>query len=197
MDVQYLIDTEAESVVNGRKNFNGPSALQRYHQEAVKCFIIVNATTVAEPTSPVNGQMYLIPPAPAGPVTGAAWAAAPLNLTNNDLVARSENAWAKITPFNGLELFDLALGLRYQRVGGAWLPTAIAKQQFDGVIAGATIDIPKTTPQGFINVTIGGGWRLPQAAFTAAVNTPTPGVTRITLTGYSADMDGQAYVIDA
>lgn len=121
MAAQYLIDTEADSVVTGRKNFNGPSALQRYHQQAVTRLAIVNRTTVDEPGAPQNGQAWLL--GPTGTVTGAAWAAAPLNLANNDLVVRSESAWQKITPFDGLELFDLSDGTRVERFSGAWRPS--------------------------------------------------------------------------
>jgi hypothetical protein len=118
MGLRYVVDTAAAQAISGRKNFEGAESLQRFGQEAVKTLIIVNRTTTAEPGSPANGQIWLT--AATGTITGAAWAASPLNLSNNELVVRSENRWLKITPFTGLELFDASTGLRLERYANAW-----------------------------------------------------------------------------
>lgn len=115
---QYLLDTDTAQAVTGRKNFNGADSLQRWGQQAVKRLVVTSRTLVAEPSSPVNGAIYLIPT--SGTVTGTAWGAAPLNVTNGDVVARTENAWEKIAPFDGMQLFIAPEGVTLERVAGAW-----------------------------------------------------------------------------
>lgn len=74
-------------------------------------FRALSKTTTAQPGSPANGDVYIIP----GSATGAAWA----TYTEGD-VAIYNGGWSSLSPFEGLSLWISDTNQRWTYDGSGW-----------------------------------------------------------------------------
>lgn len=100
----YLADGQAQ------KHITVNESLRRL--DALVQLAVVSATTSAQPGSPADGQVYIMP---AGK-TGAAWGA----MTNNALAYYRDGAWEEITPREGFRAYVKDTDKLLIWDGGAW-----------------------------------------------------------------------------
>jgi len=72
--------------------------------------IVINQTEVTAPSSPTNGDTYII----AG--IGGLWS----GFTIGDIARWNDTVWTNNTPIDGDEIYDAALSDRYRHDGSAW-----------------------------------------------------------------------------
>jgi hypothetical protein len=80
----------------------------------------LSATTAAQPASPTDGDLYLLPAAK----TGAAWGA----MTSGALAYWRDGVWEQLTPRDGWLLYVVDADTHLVRVGGAWRQLTPAAQ---------------------------------------------------------------------
>lgn len=85
--------------------------------QAIKINPAISATTAAQPGSPSEGDVYILPSTP----TGAMW----VTFNEGDVVIFYEATWTAYTPIDGLRKFVIDEGEDWQFIGGstgAWSP---------------------------------------------------------------------------
>ncbi len=106
----YLAAGQAQKHISVNQGFQRLDALVQ--------LVVVSATTSAQPPSPTDGQIYILPSGK----TGAAWGA----MTNESLAYYRDGVWEQITPRAGWIAYVADSSLLYGYSGSAWalLPAA-------------------------------------------------------------------------
>lgn len=97
--------------------------------DALVQLVAVSASTTAQPASPADGAVYILP---AGK-TGAAWGA----MANGALAYYRDGAWEAITPREGWIAYVADTGCVLAHDGAAWAPFAHASQSWRVIAASA------------------------------------------------------------
>lgn len=101
----------------------------------------ISATTAAQPGSPAERDIYILPASP----TGAQWG----SFFEGDVVIYYESTWTAFEPFDGLRKFVLDQGEDWQFVGdssGGWTPVGSGGGIVNSVVAGTNITVDNTDP---------------------------------------------------
>ena len=110
---------------------------------AMEAFIgpAISATTTAQPGSPAERDIYIIPVA----ATGTNWA----TFAEGDVAIFFDSTWTAFAAFEGLRktvLDEGADGENWQFLAGAWAPEAGGSTGVASVVAGTGIDVDATDP---------------------------------------------------
>ena len=119
--------------------------------DALTQLVAETATDAAEPASPTDGTLYILPPGK----TGAAWGA----MANHALAYWRDGVWEEITPKPGWRAFAKDVGALLVFTGAVWIDAAAASGAWRVLAASAvavahTGDTAETT---LASITIPGG----------------------------------------
>lgn len=110
--------------------------------QALKINPAISATTTAQPGTPAEGDVYILPASP----TGAQWG----SFFESDVVIFYNSTWTAYTPAEGLRKFVIDEGEDWQFVGdssGGWALAGGGGTGVASVTAGAGIDVDATDPE--------------------------------------------------